>query len=325
MEEEQWSFRCGGVVLSGTLSLPAGSGAVPAAILVSGSGYHDRDETIAGKRPFKVIAEFLAARGYAVLRYDDRGVGKSQGCAVENTFQSSVEDLIAAYRSLAGHERVVSDGICLIGHSEGGLVAADAAGRLGVAVVMVAGPAIPLEDLLHRQAWLMSSERGAKVAELQHERAMNEQVFRLVRESTTAELKDQVHEVISHFLRIWPGDYRASSAEISKAAATMAAIVTAPDYRSLLLQSPHEILREVNSPILALFGSMDRQVEAESNKRAFQKATEQNPLAVAQILPGLNHLFQRARTGSITEYESLGQAPDDSALSFLYEWLERNV
>ena len=67
------------VHLAGTLTLPAGKGPFPAAVLITGSGAQDRDETLLGHKPFAVIADHLTAAGIAVLRYDDRGVGESTG------------------------------------------------------------------------------------------------------------------------------------------------------------------------------------------------------------------------------------------------------
>ncbi len=67
------------VHLAGTLTLPKGKGPFPAAILITGSGAQNRDETILGHKPFAVIADHLTKHGIAVLRYDDRGVGGSKG------------------------------------------------------------------------------------------------------------------------------------------------------------------------------------------------------------------------------------------------------
>ena len=66
-----------GIKLAGTLTLPKQKGVYPAVILVSGSGPQDRNEDILGHKPFMVIADYLTRLGVAVLRYDDRGVGKS--------------------------------------------------------------------------------------------------------------------------------------------------------------------------------------------------------------------------------------------------------
>ena len=67
------------VTLSGTLTLPSATGSHPAVILISGSGAQNRDEETSGHKPFLIIADHLTKHGIAVLRYDDRGVGKSTG------------------------------------------------------------------------------------------------------------------------------------------------------------------------------------------------------------------------------------------------------
>ena len=67
------------ITLAGTLTLPRVGGPFPAVILITGSGPQDRDETLYAHKPFLVIADYLARRGIAVLRVDDRGVGKSTG------------------------------------------------------------------------------------------------------------------------------------------------------------------------------------------------------------------------------------------------------
>jgi len=78
-EEEVAFDSLGGARLAGTLTLPQGPGPFPAAVLISGSGPQDRDETLAGHKPFLVLADHLTRQGIAVLRYDDRGFAKSTG------------------------------------------------------------------------------------------------------------------------------------------------------------------------------------------------------------------------------------------------------
>ncbi|MDQ8697833.1 alpha/beta fold hydrolase [Hyphomicrobium sp. LHD-15] len=323
---EHLIFKSEDIPLAGTLTLPSNQWPVPAAILASGSGHHDRDETVSGKKPFKVIAEYLGARGYGVLRFDDRGVGESGGLAEEATFETQIADLIAARDFLMRDDRVASHRIALIGHSEGGLVAAAAANQTNAPVVMLAGPAVALDELLHWQAWRVSSEMGATEQQLAYERRMNTEVFALVRSVEDPEnRKRRTQDLIEGYLRSWPGHSWSNREEISEAAAQMASIVAASDYRSLLLQHPQEILSNLKSPVLALFGDLDCQVEAQSNLNAFREATKANPAAEAGIIPGLNHMFQRARTGSIQEYERLGDSPSPEALAYLERWLGQHL
>lgn len=65
----------------------------PAVILITGSGQQDRDETIFGRKPFAVIADYLTKRGFAMLRVDDRNIGKSTGNFDTSTTLDFVKDV----------------------------------------------------------------------------------------------------------------------------------------------------------------------------------------------------------------------------------------
>jgi predicted acyl esterase len=86
-----------GTRLVGTLSLPAGDGPFPAALLISGSGPQDRDETVFYHRPFRILADHLVRRGIAVLRVDDRGFGASTGDFAPATTEDFVDDALSGF------------------------------------------------------------------------------------------------------------------------------------------------------------------------------------------------------------------------------------
>ena len=115
--------------LAGTLTMPVGNGPFPAVVLITGSGAQDRDETIFGHKPFKVIADYLTHNGIAVLRYDDRGTGKSKGNAAEATSVDLADDAEAAVEFLMQQPGIDTRKIGLAGHSEGGLIAPIVASR----------------------------------------------------------------------------------------------------------------------------------------------------------------------------------------------------
>src|SRR5829696_9258796 len=112
-----------GVTLAGTLTMPKGDGPHPAVVLVSGSGPQDRDEQLLGHRPFWVLADYLTRRGIAVLRYDDRGVGRSTGRFVDATSEDFADDTRAAVAFLHKRSDIDAAHIGIAGHSEGGLIA----------------------------------------------------------------------------------------------------------------------------------------------------------------------------------------------------------
>ncbi|MDQ2771641.1 MAG: alpha/beta fold hydrolase, partial [Bacteroidota bacterium] len=131
-----------GFDLAGTLTLPAGKGPFPAVVLVTGSGPQDRNETILGHQPFLVIADYLTRRGFAVLRYDDRGVGQSKGMFKDALTTDFTTDALAALAYLRTRPDIRPHQVALLGHSEGGLVVWQAAAQPGGPdlAVALAGP-----------------------------------------------------------------------------------------------------------------------------------------------------------------------------------------
>lgn len=89
-----------GIRLAGTLVTPDGPGPHPSAILVSGSGPQDRDELVAGMKPFRLLAELLLTEGIATLRMDDPGIGGSTGEWVTSTTSDLEVDLRSALHFL---------------------------------------------------------------------------------------------------------------------------------------------------------------------------------------------------------------------------------
>ena len=152
-----------GHVLAGTLVLPPGasaSGRVPGVVFITGSGPQDRDESLMGHRPFLVMADALARRGIASVRFDDRGVGKSTGSFADATSDDFASDARAQLDWLAAVPEVDPGRIGFIGHSEGGLVgplAAAAIERAGGSgahpafLVMLAGPGVDGAAILKAQ------------------------------------------------------------------------------------------------------------------------------------------------------------------------------
>ncbi len=133
------------ITLSGTLTLPGKNGKFPAVVLITGSGPQNRDEEISGHKPFLVIADYLTRHGLAVLRYDDRGMGKSSGTFMTATTPDFATDAESAVAYLKTRKEIHQDKIGLAGHSEGGLVAAIAGSRSPdiAFVISLAGPVLP--------------------------------------------------------------------------------------------------------------------------------------------------------------------------------------
>ena len=137
-------------------------GRFPPSLLITGSGPHDRDESLLGHKPFLVLADYLTRKGIVVLRADKRGFGKSTGNFATATMTDFASDADAGVAYLKTRPEVDPRKIGLIGHSEGGIVAPMAAARNpDVAfVVMMAGSGVPGDQILPAQLILISEAAG---------------------------------------------------------------------------------------------------------------------------------------------------------------------
>ena len=146
--------------LPGILTVPKGEGPFPAVVLIHGSGASDKDETVGNLKPFRDIAEGLAAQGIAVYRFDKRT--KTYGAQImENTQftleDESVEDAVNAVQLLAAQEKIDPDRILVLGHSLGGNAVPAIARALKEAPVkacgfiMMAASPRPLDVLMREQ------------------------------------------------------------------------------------------------------------------------------------------------------------------------------
>ena len=154
-DEEEVSYRNekDNIKISGTLTVPHGGGPYPVVLLITGSGSQDRNETIAGHRPFLVLSDHLTRNGIAVLRVDDRGIGGTEMGSLSATSESFAEDVLAGVNFLKQRKEIAPKMIGLIGHSEGGMIAPMAAARSNDVsfIVLLAGPGQRGEDIIYTQ------------------------------------------------------------------------------------------------------------------------------------------------------------------------------
>jgi pimeloyl-ACP methyl ester carboxylesterase len=307
-----------GVRLAGTLTFPAGKGPFPAAVLITGSGREDRDETIMGHKPFLVLADALTRRGIAVLRLDDRGAGGSTGDYAQATLADFVSDVQADVRFLRARRDIDPARIGLIGHSEGGIVGPIVAGRDPkiAFVVMMAGPGVPLRDIMSAQRAAINKASGVPAAAV----AMNEAIIQRA-ETAMAGAKDaadasaRIHAAFADYTPRLP----------SPVVDQIASQLGSNEIRTMLTVDPRPSLGALRMPVLALDGSKDLQVLADQNVPALREALKANPRATVVELPSLNHLFQTATTGAPTEYAQIEETLSPAALQLIADWVVRHT
>lgn len=304
-----------GVRLAGTLTLPAGSGPFAVVVMITGSGPQDRDETIFGHKPFAVMADALTRRGIAVLRFDDRGVGRSTGDYPGSTAADAATDVAAAIAYLKTRPEIDRARIGLLGHSEGGIIAPlVASGDPSVAfLVLLAAPGVRGDRLLLAQESLIEASMGM-APELSAQRRAS------MRRAMDAAMAAPNGEAASAAIRAISGDLAGYSAQERE---LLARQMGDPGLLYLLRYDPAPALAQVRCPVLAVNGSKDLQVPAAVDLPGLRAALGANGDVTIQELPGLNHLFQTAQTGALSEYPALEETVAPAALSVIVDWVAR--
>lgn len=325
-EEVTFENTGAGIRLAGTLTIPEGEGPFPAVVLVTGSGPQDRDETVMGHRPFLILSDHLTRSGIAVLRYDDRGVGGSEGDHGSSTTADFATDARAAFEYLTARKETDPALTGLAGHSEGGIIAAMVAADYDDVgfMIMLAGPGVPGSQILLKQNIEMLKLQGAsdetcekltgqlklEYSFLEGDLADDELVEAIVTASIGMQEQYTPEEIET---------YGFTEAVVRQRAETM----TTPWFRFFITYDPSTAIREVECPVLAINGEKDIQVDPEENLPAIEKALKDggNRNYVVKEMPGLNHLFQTAETGNVSEYAAIEETMSPAALELVSGWI----
>jgi hypothetical protein len=328
---DEVTFTNRDITLAGTLTLPEGTGPHPVIVLVSGSGPQDRNEDIgAPLQPFRVLADELTRSGVGVLRYDDRGVGESTGTFARATTHDFATDAEAAIEYLLTRDEIDPDQIGLLGHSEGGYVAAMLGARNEDLdfIILLAGPGVSGRDLIIRQNERLLEAEGSSQAEIDAQIAYLQEMITVLDdpEAVAALTYERVLEQVEGMPeeeRAAIGDPEAYARGIAE---RVAAEYTTGWFASLLAYGPGPDLAETTVPVLAIFGGKDVQVDAEQNAPAVAAALEEggNDDVEVVVLPDANHLFQAAETGSPDEYVTLPAEFTPELLPTIVDWLREH-
>lgn len=318
------------ITLAGTLTLPKGAGPFPAVLLWSGSGPQDRDETLLGHKPFLVIADHLTRQGVAVLRMDDRGVGGSTGNVMDMTIADQAQDAQLCIDLLKSRREIDRARIGFIGHSEGGYVAPLlAASSKDVAfIVMLAGPGLSGEEILILQGVVILKSLGLQGDALKKQRELQEMLFNVVKSEPD---NDKVQQLVRE--RLKEMQEKAIPLEqiqwllLHKIIEGQLKTITTPWFRYFLTFDPRPSLSKLKVPVLVIIGEKDLQVPPRENFKALEKVFRDSghPDFTLKEMPGLNHLFQTAKTGALAEYGRIEETFAPAALDLLTEWIMKRA
>lgn len=331
------------VKLSGTLTMPNDPTRkrFPAAIVLSGSGAQNRDGVSPalknGPKTYKALAEYLSARGFAVLRYDDRGAGASTlgKNPAQATGENFARDARAALNFLKNHVAIDAQRVGIIGHSEGGTLAPRLARQSDdvAFVVALAGTGVNGGEVMIRQNQLILRGQGFDSTSV--ETYLREFYTPWVRQvqlaNDTASLRRTVLAGLNRLKTALDEGilkkFGFTPVAEKQIVAQLVAIGHLPWMRDFMTHDPAPDWQGTRCPVLALNGSRDVQVDADQNLPAIAAALKRggNRKFRTEKLPGLNHLFQRTKTGSILEYTTLKQDFDPEALRLITDWLRQTL
>ncbi|MDY3032490.1 MAG: alpha/beta fold hydrolase [Odoribacter sp.] len=312
-EEVTFQNADDGITLAGTLTLPAGDAKCKAVVLVSGSGGQDRDNTFSEHKTFLVLADYLTRHGIAVLRVDDRGVGKSGGNLKESGLPDADADAVAAVNFLKQRPEINADSIGVIGHSEGAFVAFSMAGRKEVPfIITLAGGGVSGSELLLMQRAALLRTSGAKEDFIEKYNNYMRQAQDVVLQSGDAATCER------KLTELFNGTPLAG-----QAAATTQQLYNVAKIE-LLKYNPEWDFPEITCPVLALNGDKDCQVPVENLEFIKKGITENGNTQVKTVVfPGLNHMFQTAVTGAPVEYSDIEETIAPAVLEEIVNWLKQ--
>ena len=324
-KHEDVRFASGDVQLAGTLITPAGvrpgsdpgltppsarAGKYPAIILVHGSGAENREFIL----PF---ARFLVRRGMAVLGYDKRGAGGSTGDWQTASFDVLAGDAVAAFEYLKTRPDIDATQIGLLGVSQAGWVMPIAAVRA--------------KDL----AFLISiSGAGVAPSETTLDQAQNEMTASGMKPDTVAMIVSlmKLQYRFAHTGEGW-AEYLAAreklASRMGRPPDTFPGTPDHPYWQSLKLlyfHDPAPTLRQLRTPVLAIFGALDNNILAEKNRAAWDAALQAGGHRdyTLAVLARANHYQWEAKVGNNAEMPSLQRFVPEY-MPTIQDWLATRV
>src|SRR5690554_1477922 len=309
-----------GIKLAGTLTIPNGNKKFPVVVLVAGSGPNDRNEELFGHKPFLVLADHLTKNGYAVLRYDKRGVASSEGDFASATVFDFANDTKAAIDYLKIRKEIDNDKIGILGHSEGGMVA-----QIIVSedtsldfIILMAAPGIKGSEVLILQTDILAKTMEVPESTRAINKKVNNDIYNIIMESNDIDLAKK--ELFAYY------ESHSSLSQLSKEQINQQVLNSTTDWtRAFLKFNPQDYLPKINCHVLAINGTKDLQVTSVENLAGISKGLGMKGNLKIISYEGLNHLFQAATTGLPDEYGMIETTIEPKVLEDIVQWLNEKV
>ena len=315
------------LLLAGTYTYPKNKTNIPAIVLVSGSGPQNRDEEMMGHRPFWILADYLSNLGYAVLRYDDRGTFNSAGDFASATTTDFVNDAASAVYYLQSRPEVDASRIVVLGHSEGGLIANILGTKISnlSGIISLAGTSIRGDSILKIQTRLMAESIGEKGAQLELTHAFNTALWdAVINSKNIEEFGVDLKSISKKFVKKFRKKKFIEKSEEAEIIQSVKMSMLNPWMYEFIRYSPSIHIPKISCHVLVLIGSRDIQVTSKENIIGYENLLPINDkLHELKELEGLNHLFQRCNTCTISEYGQIEETFSAIALEEIRSFLEK--
>lgn len=310
-----------------TLTLPKNKKKYPVAILISGTGQHDRNYTFMGRESFTVLADYLARNGIASLRVDDRGFGKTTGDFENATTGDFADDIEEEIQYLKEDKNVDASHIGLIGHSEGGMIASIVSSRnkdvkfmISLSGVGVSGlEMLNLQNTAILKSFNFTDEVVAKQMELYNilfkavYDTKDDESVKPIMETKLKEWMQKQDSVTLKKVQLWDGRDQTFLYRYGKDA-------DRKWYRYTIHYNPEDYLPKIKIPVFIGNGDKDIQVPAVENINSFKKYLGTKDLTT-KIYPGLNHMYQHCTTCTQKEVKELEEVFAPEVLDDISKWI----
>ena len=316
---ETLAFSADGTRLEGTLTRPTQDAPAPAVVLVAGAGPHDRDGTRHGHKPLHVLADHLTRQGIAVFRFDERGVGASEGTQRGATFATLADDVAAALHAVAARPGIDATRIGIVGHSEGGVIAPLAATQTDrdAFLVLLSAPGVTGAEILTQQLDQRARARGLDRRTRSLQRGTQQRIFETLQADTdSAAIAQNLKSIMEGATGIY-GEQMIQR-EIRR--------LMQPWLRFFITHDPVTALKDAGVPVLAVYGANDQRLAPPTNAAAIQEAlgATESPLTL-RTLDGLNHLLQTAPANAPSAYGAISETLAPQALTLISDWIREQT
>ncbi len=329
-EEVKFKNEKAGHSLSGTLTLPEDGKFDKVVVLISGSGPQNRNEEVAqfNHRPFLVLSDHLTRNGIGVLRYDDRGVADSEGDFSSATSRDFADDVNAAVSYLSNRSDLINKKIGLVGHSEGGMIAPMVASENEDVdfITLLAGPGIPITELMLLQSEKVALAEGAPEEIVKANITTLKPVYEFMAnnpELDKEELKINLKKIFKDGMQNFSDESRASMGDEETFIDKNISGLMGDWFLYFIQFDPAKYLEKTLCPVLAINGELDLQVTAKENLAGIKKSLSEanNQRVTIKEISGQNHLFQTAKTGAPSEYDTIEETFNEETMVMITEWI----